>query len=476
MSTRGRLWSPIRALVIGLIVAAGLWVAPTAAHAEFVIGSPAPGGRGPATELTITGTGVGGAVAAYDGPSSMDPLDGYPSALPSGSTAHAIDWAGTIIVTDPATGTVATTYCIDLHHDTETGVNHELGTWDEGNVPNMGYVGYILHHYFPTTDQPAGSDSFKAITTQLAIWFFTDRVVLDPSSPYYATVSGIVADALANGPSPEPDTPRLEVTPAQLRAPLTGDIVGPFTVHADKPSTIHIIDGVEVFTDSSGRNRLADGDQVQPGDRLWVRTLSDTEPQGFTLEYTTDVLESTVYLYDGSNPGITEAQKLVLAQRSTLTRKALATVTPYPAGNLEITKSIKGSGAGAQGRIRLHAECTAPDGTVTGHDVTVDAHADAGDHVREIRGIDAGSTCVVSEPRDGDNDAVDVGSVTIDPETVTVAENETASVTVTDTYRARPHLPVTGPPVSIMDTSAAGSAMLIAGIGIYLLRRKRSGT
>ncbi|CAM3548976.1 thioester domain-containing protein [Stackebrandtia soli] len=433
MRSERTVWRRCRQGLATIVVAAAAlgWSDPAAAE-------PIPGGglsdpAGIFTELTVTDLGDGGAVSAFDGPASLDPLAGYPATLPPGSTAHDVAFAGTIEVEDPLSGQTALTYCIDLFTDTETGVHYQVGDWTEANVPHMGYVGYILHNYFPIVSAPAGTDDFKASAVQTAIWFFTDRIVLDPSSPFYTAVSAIVTDALANGPSPEPPAPELEVTPNTMRAPSTGDIVGPFEVSGDGPGTLRSV-GVEVFDNPDGGTPLPDGTSVAPGTRLWVRSVSDTTPQGFVLERSVTVVESTVYLYDGSNPGRDTAQKLVLAQQTELTKRAGALITPYPAGHLEVTKTIAGSGAGFQGEVVIDVSCVDPADETHEYSVTIDAGASPGDHVREIRNIEAGSACVITESADGDNDFVNVTSVTIDPETVTIVEDQTVTSTVTDTY------------------------------------------
>ncbi|MEV0648023.1 thioester domain-containing protein [Phytomonospora sp. NPDC050363] len=423
----------VNLLVVAAATAAAVLALAPAAVAEpdpdLVVGGPAH----PFTELEVTGLIDGMAVSAFDGPASLDPLAGYPATPPAGSTPHEISYAGTIQATDNITGTTALTYCIDLATETGVGVHYKLGEWSEANVPHLGYVGYILHNYFPTTGAPAGGTvDERAARVQLAIWFFTDRVVLDPVSPHYAAVSAIVADALANGPSVEPDPPTLTVTPSTMRAPSNGELVGPFHVESDGPSTIRSL-GIEVFSDPEGDNRLDDGDTVDSGADLWVRTISDDDPQGFVLDRTVSLLESTVYLYDGTNPGRDTAQKLILAQQTTLAKRAGALITPYAAGNLAITKSITGSGAGLQGEVVIDVVCTTTGDVVTEYRLKLDAKTAAGDHPLEVTGIEAGSTCVITESSDGDNGLVNA-TVTIEPAEVTIVENGTAEATVTDDY------------------------------------------
>jgi hypothetical protein len=409
---------------------------PLAASAEV---DPIPRLDDPAglfTEAELTGVGDGRSLSGYDPPEGFDPLDGYPAAIPADSTAHAISFAGTLRIADPVSGRTGLTYCIDLDTDTEVGVHYVIGDWDEANVPNLGYVSYILRRYFPTTDEPAAAstDANRAAAVQAAIWFFSDNLILATNSPVRSYTEAIVADALANGPDSEPEEPELTVTPEQMAAPATGEIVGPFTVTADGPSTIRS-QGVEVFTDRNGNNLLEDGDVVQPGTRLWARSVSDEDPQGFVLERVVTVLVGTVLLYDGTNPSLEEAQKLVLAQQTQLVARAGATLEPFAAGGLGVVKDIRGEAAGRQGRIVIVVDCQAPDAALNRRfTLTLPAGAAPGERRRLISGIPAGSVCTIIERSNGDNQAVDVTTV-IDPPTITVEANETQQVSIIDTYR-----------------------------------------
>ncbi|MFI7274920.1 thioester domain-containing protein [Streptomyces sp. NPDC049879] len=428
-----------RALVVGL-AAVFLTAGTTGGAAARII--PEQRAAGPAglfTEATIIGTVNGTALSAYDAPDDFDPLGGYPAGIPDGSTADPVAFAGTIEIQD-RNGTTALSYCIDLDVDTEVGIHYEFGEWSEANVPNLGYVEYILLNYFPVTAEPAGAanDNQRAAAVQAAIWFFTDRLVLATDSPVRPFTEAIVADALANGPSPEPDEPELTVTPDFAYVPDTGEIAGPFRVTGDGPAVLETVGGVEVFTDPEGANRLQDGDEVEPGTDLWARSVSDERPQGFVLQRTQTVLVGNALLYDGSNPGFAEAQTLILAQEAELTVRAGAELVPYAAGGLRVTKSILGDGAGRQGEVVVEVDCVDqdPDTDLDQHHVlTFEAGTPAGDHERVITGIPAGSLCTVTETADGDNEFVDlVGEPMIEPGSVTIVAGETQDVSVTDTY------------------------------------------
>ncbi|PRY57287.1 DUF5979 domain-containing protein [Glycomyces artemisiae] len=388
------------------------------------------------TETTLVDIGDGTSLSGFDAPDDLDPLDGYPTTVPAGSVAHAVSYAGTLEIEDPQTGRDALAYCIDLNTDTEAGVHYVHGEWSEANVPNLGYVEYILLNYYPTTGEPAAAASAaqRAAAVQAAIWFFTDRFVLNAATTVGSLTAGIVADALAGGPAAEPDGPELAVSPTTMPAPDTGEIVGPFTVIGDGPATLRTV-GVEVFTDPDGAGALADGDTVAPGSKLWARLVAGEDEHAFILDRVAEHLVGTVYLYDGSNPDRDEAQKLILAQSAELVSRAGAELTPYSAGGLEVTKRIDGPGAGRQDEILIRLSCTDPAGELDQeHTLTVPAAAPAGDHVQRVGGIPAGSECTVAEIEDGSNSEVRSIATEIEPGTATVTAGEVGSVTVANTY------------------------------------------
>ncbi|MBW8484111.1 thioester domain-containing protein [Actinomadura parmotrematis] len=428
--------SALRPFAVLSAVMLALTCVQPAARADVEPGAASARRAGFFTDAQLTGLGSGQTVTtAYDAPASLDPRAGYPAALPAGSTGHGGVYAGTIQITDQGTGGTALVYCIDLHTTTTFGVNYELGTWNQANVPNNGYVGYILQHYFPGTGEPSSApdDASRAAAVQLAIWFLTDKLVLAPDDPRYAAVSAIVADALKNGPAKEPVTPQLSVTPATMRAPSTGGVVGPFTVTGNGPATL-TPQNVTVYADAAGRRRLAPGDVVQPGAKLWVSSDGPGATQGFVLERTVDVAASAVYLYDGGNPGLEKAQKLILAEKERLTERAGALITRYDAGTLNIDKNVQGSGAGLQGAITLQIACTDPDRHVTRYTRTLRAGARSGHRTLSVTGIVAGSTCAVTEPADGENGRVAPRAAVIEPAQVTIPTDDTVKVAVTDTY------------------------------------------
>jgi TQXA domain-containing protein len=404
--------------------------------AEAADGMAADHEPGVLSEVEITGKGPGRSVTGYQAPEWFNPLHGYPGTVPPGSVPYDIGFAGTLRITDPVTGQSALTYCIDLRTDTDDGVHYRAGAWDEANVPHLGYVEYILRHYFPATHEPERlSEDKRAAAVQAAIWYFSDNYVVSIANPLRRVVEEIVESALRHGPSPEPRAPKVEVTPSELPAP-SGELVGPFTVRADGPARIRLF-GVEVFTDAAGKHRITDGAEVRPGQRLWAYSLSPEQPQGFLVERVVKGLVGTVYLYDGSNPNLEKAQKIILAQPIKVVAKGGATLKPFDAGRLEVVKRIKGNGAGRQGQIKINVDCVYPTFKRT---ITIPAGAKAGDRTFLLKGIVAGSTCKVTETATGANNRAKlVGTPTIVPSQVKIEPCKTHRITVTDTFRKVVH-------------------------------------
>ena len=59
-------------------------------------------------------------------------------------------------------------------------------------MPNVNYVAQVLDNYYPKTNEPAALTDLnqKAAAVQAAIWFFSDRYVLNTSDPLHDTVAG----------------------------------------------------------------------------------------------------------------------------------------------------------------------------------------------------------------------------------------------------------------------------------------------
>ena len=179
-----------------------------------------------------SGQGVAGFIA--DAGNSFDPVtEGYPAGNPTtGFSPKNEGFAGIIFgtATDGSNAQLSL-YCFDINTDTYPGINYVLGTWNASNVPNVNYVAQVLNNYYPKTNEPAALTDLnqKAAAVQAAIWFFSDRYVLNTSDSLHDVVSGIAAAVIAKGPAAPPDPPSVNITPDTL----SGTGVDPRALHCD---------------------------------------------------------------------------------------------------------------------------------------------------------------------------------------------------------------------------------------------------
>ncbi len=440
-----------RRVLIALIVVLGGLVAATPAAAtpppgydESAPPAADPNPPGPTTEATIvdmihTSGLFGGTVPAAV---AQTP---YPS---SGLQDLRTVETAQLILDDPATPTPEEipTYCIDLATQTTIGIHYELGDWTEANVPNLPYVQWILENHYPNdAAAPSGTPAEKVRAVQGAIWYFTDRFVVAPAyASERAAVQQIVeaAQAALAGPvPPAPSRPTLTVTPATLDGLADGQIVGPFTVGGNvTDAAITISASTSVFRDSLGTLPVVDGDRFDSGDQLWIEYDPGVEDQRFTLAAQEQIEVGNVFLYDGHNPPLTEAQKLVLAAQAFVTVQASASVVPEEAGALQVEAFIAGPAAGSQGRITLEAECVQ---SAVGWRRASVFEVPAGrtePAVFSQAGIPEGAVCAVTQTADGATPRVRLaGSVLAPPDgAVAITSGATSRIEITDTYAFAP--------------------------------------
>lgn len=446
------------------------WVAVTAALtaaalALLVLLPPAASGRlitkpgsvhlmsGSNTQLTLSATGPGhrvtGFIANVDNPfdSATEP---YPTTNPvTGFTPDNPSFAGIIEGTPTGGGQTLEMYCIDLRTDTFIGVGYRLGTWDSANVPNVGFVARVLDEYYPNTNLPSSltTAADKAAAVQAAVWYFSDRYVLSTSDPLHNAVAAIVAAVQAQGPLVEPPPPSLTIAPTDLSGPA-GSAVGPFTVTSSLADASVTAIGANMFKDAAATEPIANGSVVPSGTKIWLKS---TGPAQAVLQATAQATVPTgnVYLYDGNSPGLTDAQKLILAKSTTLTTTVSATAEFKPPGSLVVTKTIAGPAAGSQGRVVIHTVC---DQTPLTPDLVIPARSPAGTYSHTYANIPAGSQCTVTETADGHTSTVTV-VVTGDGQQVTVPAGGTVTAHLSDTYDNAPGTLVVD---KLIDGPAAG--------------------
>ncbi|MFC9559887.1 thioester domain-containing protein [Agromyces sp. NPDC056965] len=421
---------------------------------------------------------IGSAVGAQD--ATLDPLAGYPS-FPVGLTP-ASQTTAQIQLKDSFGTATGVAYCIDLETETRIGTNYDAGEWSETTIPNLSQVAYILTHYFPNTAEPAGlaTPAEKTAAVQAAIWFFTDKFILADASPLRGATSAIVADAIANASDAPPVIPELTVTPPTGSLPSTGDLVGPFVVSGNVASGVLEQRGVQVYRDAAGTQPVANLESVDVGSSLWVQYVSDVIPMGFRLTAAVEYSRGSVYVYNGTNPGVTAAQTLILATNTVLPVRAGVPFTWFEAGQLEVTKRISGTGAGLQGDVTIEVVCTGEAGDFS-RSLTVPAGTAAGDHPLLVSGIPVGSECTVTEPGNGATALASLVTSSITPASVTITSEAVGEVLVSNEYAKVPTptpapTPTTGLAASGTDSGLQGGlalALLGGGVLLGLIAAKR---
>ena len=211
-------------------------------------------------------------------------------------------------------GATLNLYCIDINTDTTTGIGYELGSWDAGGVsPRVGYVARLLNDYYPHTDEPTAltDPNQKAAAVQAAIWFFSDRYVLNTSDSLHAAVVAIVNKVKVDGPLIQPPPPTLTITPPSVSGPA-GSAVGPFTVSTNTgrrrrqrpraPGTPPSPLRAEACSPTRQAHvPIANGATVPSGQQIWMRSSGGSSSAVLQAKATATVPSGNVYLYDGNS-------------------------------------------------------------------------------------------------------------------------------------------------------------------------------
>ncbi len=425
------------AVVFGLVLGAFL-LQVASASAVWRGGPPVHTGKGTNTELVMSGTGPGQSVRGFiaDQGFAFDPVTTvYPKTTtpPAGFSSKDESFAGIIHAHPPGGGAESSLYCIDILTATYGGIGYTLGTWDASNVPNVGYVARLLNLYYPTTTAPARANlNETAAAVQAAIWYFTDKYVLNANDPLHTAVAVIVDHIQHEVPVGEQPAPTLTITPSHLSAPA-GRLVGPFTVTSNhptgNPSATVTATGGDMFSDAAATKPIAQNASVPSGQEIWLRS---TGPTVAVLEATSQATVPTgnVYLYDGNTLGVSDAQHLILAKTTTLKTTVSGTAEFLAPGSLVVKKTIAGDAAGSQARVVIEVDC---DDGVTRPDFVIPAGAPAGTTSMEYKPIDVGTKCTVIETSNGTTVGTEV-VVTGDGQQVTIPSGKHETVEITDTY------------------------------------------
>lgn len=458
-------------LLAGLVAAGAIIVgaALTAAPASAIPGAPGPGPRiGPNTEITMTGTAEGQAVMGglpVDG-STSDPGVAYPAAPPDDFTPYDAGFAG-IITAEGTDGSSLRLYCIDIHTSTYPGIGYENGSWEDSGMPNLGYVARLLNDYYPNTDEPAAApnDNARAAAVQAAIWYFTDNFVLDAGDPIRPLTEAIVNAIRVQPPLPTPTPPSLSITPAEGSATI-GTPAGPFTVSTNAPAGATVsATGGSLFSDAAATVPVPNGTTVTDGQQLWAVPDDPDAEATATIEARGEATMPTgnVYIYDGNTPGVTDAQRLILAETVDVVTAVTATATfaaPVLA-SLTVSKAFAGPAAGSQGAVTLHVSCT----NGLEQDISIPART-TDTTTTTIDGLPVGTVCAVTEPVDGASGLILVAPAGLGQIQITEGEN-TVAVTNTVTRELAPtggSFPWAG--------AAFGALFLLGGTALIAWRRR----
>ena len=372
--------------------------------------------------------------------SSFDPLAGYPADIPAGFQTLNEGFAGVITARAQGNGDTLSMYCIDIRTSTYPGIGYENGTWDESNVPNVGYVARLLNGYYPITGEPAAAPNVdaRAAAVQSAIWFFTDKYVLAPTDPVRDLAAAIVADVIAQGPLVQPPPPNLTIDPTTDRGPADAGL-GPFTVTGDSGQSVTVAaTGASMFSDAAGTTEIANNSTVPVGQQVWLRATGlGASMATLTATGVATVPTGNVFLYDGNTPGVNDAQRLILAETGQITVTARATAEFFDTGSLQVSKTIDGPAAGQQGEIVIRVMCN----EVALADFVIPAGA-TGSPSATYTGIETPATCTITETSDGGSSAVTVVTVNGSQDVVLPTDDDPADVTaahpVGNTYDRAP--------------------------------------
>jgi TQXA domain-containing protein len=482
-------------LVVG--VALLLALLPSAA---FAVWNPlltgVPLGNVP-SEITMTGTGAGHGVTGAIGPvgSVSDPSVPYPATIPAGFTPQDESFAGVILATPAGGGTPLQLYCINIRTSTFGGVGYNLGSFEESNVTNVGFVARLLNESFPKVpDSPPNgtgiaNDNDRAAAVQAAIWYFSDNYVLTTTDPLRPAVENLVNTVRAEGPLVQPPPPSLTIAPATATGPAgPPGTIGPFTVTTDDPNGATVTSNVPMFSDAAGTTPVANGTVVPTGTTIWLQSTAGSTGT-LSATATATVPTGNVYLYSGNISGVDAAQKLILASDATLTTTVSATAQFVDTGSLVVRKTIAGSAAGQQGEVHISVVCN--NGALP--DFVIPAGT-TGTVEHQYATIPTPATCVITETADGSSPNVTVvtvnGSQTVDLPSDTTLENPVDAGEITNTYdpttttvpssvageQTEPtggagssSLPFTGPGSTAAVVVALGSI----GVGVGLLAETR---
>ncbi|WP_042413863.1 thioester domain-containing protein [Streptacidiphilus anmyonensis] len=146
-----------------------------------------------------------------------------------------VAYGGTVALQDG--GRQLAVYCIDLHHDTQDGVQYRETGWAQSTLsqnPDRGKIQWILQHSYPVLSPsvlggdigvPGLTDDQAAAGTQAAIWHYSDHVDAQPENHDAAELTAWLEQHAQDTAEPAPS---LALSPASVAG--RSGMLGPVTV------------------------------------------------------------------------------------------------------------------------------------------------------------------------------------------------------------------------------------------------------
>ncbi len=275
------------------------------------------------SEITLSALGPGQGVSGFIGPvgSVSNPAVAYPPST-AGFTPLNEGFAGVILATPGrACNCTASTSCTPR----TIGVGYNLGTWDASNVDNVGFVARLFNNYYPNNPaaSPEGWPPTAGRRRPGGDLVLQRQLRARRRRAAAASRSVDREHGAEQGALPAPTPPSLPSPPrrSQVTRPRS---FGPFTVVTDDPNGARVTaTGASLFADAAGTTPIANAALVPSGKpdladrRHGRRRHADSGGQCAGAP-------GNAYLYSGNIDGVTDAQRLILAQTVRVTTNASA--------------------------------------------------------------------------------------------------------------------------------------------------------
>ncbi|OON72495.1 LAETG motif-containing sortase-dependent surface protein [Streptomyces tsukubensis] len=242
------------------------------------------------------------------------------------------------------------TYCIDIHHPTQTDAKYQETPWSGtslGKNPNAGKIRWILENSYPQVNnlaelaEKAGAGSLTEKTaaagTQVAIWRYSDGADVDAANPAAEKLADYLQKAAQSIAEPKASL-TLDSVAVSGKA---GEKLGPVTVHTNVSASVtasgNAAFGVKIV-DKDGKPVTTASDSSQ----LYFDVPADTEPgtAALTVQATTNVPVGRAFTSD------TRSQTQILAGSSDSTVSATATATWADKGAIPAVSAEKNCARG----------------------------------------------------------------------------------------------------------------------------------